>query len=463
MVLSRRETIQMLGVSAAASVLQSACATGARTSSEDTTSAGNCGATGFANTRAMVGLWVHTRKFAPGISIVMAQGTGQGSSVCIGRLGTWADAPLATADSLWRQYSMTKTVTAITAMTLIDSGAMGMDDPLSKYIPEFAQMRVLEERSHCHTGLRLKRTRPAKGPITLRNLMTHTAGMGYSMVKGPLEHLYFDHGINPWQIDRIEEDLIRPFRPKSLQDFARKVATLPLFADPGTVWAYSIGLDVLAAVVEVVAGKPYEDYVQEKLFVPLGMKSSYWTVPHSERGRMSTNFLPAAGCASELTPLDPRESSVWYLQPSFPYGGAGLVMSALDYDQLLAMLMNQGTLNGVQVLSPKAVDTALSNLLPNNGKDVDLSQLYAMVGQNVVFGAGGYVTTKADEDNGRAEGTYGWGGFAGTCFWIDRKKGVRASGMVNVLPHIDQLPVPREISIVGPLIVAAYQDLAPAG
>lgn len=147
-------------------------------------------------------------------------------------------------------------------------------------------------------------------------------------------------------------------------------------------------------MVEVVAGKPFEDYVHEKIFVPLGMKSSYWTVPHSERGRMSTNFLPAGGCASELIPLDTREDSVWYLQPSFPYGGAGLVMSALDYDQLLAMLMNQGTLNGALVLRPDAVDTALSNLLPNNGKGVDLTQLYAMVGLNVVFGAGGYVTTK---------------------------------------------------------------------
>jgi len=283
------------------------------------------------------------------------------------------------------------------------------------------------------------------------------------MVKGPLEHLYFDKGINPWQIDRIEEDLIRPFRPKSLKDFARKVATLPLFADPGEVWAYSIGLDVLAAVIEVAAGESFEAYVQKKIFGPLGMKSSYWTVPESERGRMSTNFLPDCK-PSVLIPLDTREDSVWYRTPSFAYGGAGLVMSALDYDQLLAMLMNQGTLNGVRVLSPGAVDLALSDLLQGmnvDGRNVDLAELNAMVGPNVGFGAGGYVTTAVDPGNGRGKGTYGWGGFAGTSFWIDREKRVRANGMVNVLPHIDQLPEPHEVSIVAPLIAAVYADLTP--
>ncbi|MES2442058.1 MAG: serine hydrolase domain-containing protein [Pseudomonadota bacterium] len=412
------------------------------------------------HTRAMADKWVNNDKFAPGIVIAVGSAANHRAGVKVGKVATDAAAPAVEFDSLWRQYSMTKLVTSIAAMTLIDSGAMTMDDPIHKFIPDFKNMNILGERAGTgHIGASIKTLTPARNPITVRNLITHTAGMGYSMDTGPLEELYFREGINPWQIDRIEEDAIRWFRPTPLQTFAKKVATLPLFAEPGTVWAYSIGLDVLAAVVEVVAGKPFEDYVQDKIFGPLAMGSSFWQVPESDRGRMSSSYLPESDPAKLLL-LDSRENSVWYVAPSFPYGGAGLVMSAIDYDELLRMLMNGGALGDARVLSPGAVDTMFSNLLaPMTG--INLDQLYKMVrNPNVTFGAGGYVTTKPDPGNGRAAGTYGWGGFAGTCFWIDRAKGVRANGMINVVPHETDHAV---VAMVSSLIPAVYADLTPNG
>ncbi|MGN6375360.1 MAG: serine hydrolase domain-containing protein [Sphingomonas sp.] len=364
--------------------------------------------------------------------VVGAFGAGHLPTVFVsaGRLSDAPGAARATPDSLWRVYSMTKPVTAMAAMLLIQDGKLSLDQPLSDFIPAFAHMRVLTDPDH-----RLA-TRPAEHPITIRELMTHTAGLGYSIVNtGPIKKAYEDAGIVPFAANRMVEEKMRSVRPKTLAAFADKVATLPLIAEPGTKWSYSIGLDVLARVVEIASGMPFDRFVQTRLFDPLRMTSSYWQVPADQAGRLATNYV---FLGDRRTPLDPAATSVFLEAPSFPYGGAGLVMSARDYDRFLHMLQDGGTLDGVQVMKPATVRLAMSNLLPPG---VTFGGVSAVTGGGsggglgvpMGFGAGGSVTL-ADAPDGPGKGTYGWGGAAGTIAWVDPEHRTRGVVMVNYMP-----------------------------
>ncbi|MEG8023757.1 serine hydrolase domain-containing protein [Sphingomonas aurantiaca] len=291
--------------------------------------------------------------------IVGAFGVGDGPTLfpAAGRIRDDAGAPAAGPDSLWRVYSMSKPITGMSAMMLIEDGKLNLDDPVSKYIPAFKDMKVAISPD---TSLD---ARPATRPITIRNLLTHTAGLGYSIItKGALLKEYERRGILPASVNAAMEEKMRLVRPTSLEEFANRVATLPLIADPGTKWSYSIGLDVMGRVIEVASGMSFERFVQTRLFDPLKMKSSFWQVPQSEVGRLATNY---AFVGDTRTPLDPAATSVFLQKPSFPYGGAGLVMSARDYDRFLHMIQNGGTLDGVRVMKLETIALATSNLLPS--------------------------------------------------------------------------------------------------
>jgi CubicO group peptidase (beta-lactamase class C family) len=384
---------------------------------------------------ALFDSWVAQDKM-PGI--VGAFGVGDLPTVFVsaGHISDDANAPAADPDSLWRVYSMTKPVTAMAAMLLIQDGKLKLDEPVSDFIPGFKRMTVLTDPEHSLAS------RPAKREITVRNLLTHTAGLGYTIITtGPLQKAYEQTGIVPFAANAQTEISMRAVRPKTLAAFADKVATLPLIADPGTRWSYSIGLDVLARVVEVASGMPFDRFVQTRLFDPLRMTSSYWQVPASQKGRLATNYVFVG---DKRTPLDPGATSVFLNAPSFPYGGAGLVMSARDYDRFLHMLQDDGTLDGVQVMKPETVALATSNLLPAGvtfggiGGATGGTQTAHPMG----FGAGGSVTL-ADDPNGAGKGTYGWGGAAGTIAWVDRAHHVRGTVMVNYMPA-DKWPLREE-------------------
>jgi CubicO group peptidase (beta-lactamase class C family) len=356
--------------------------------------------------------------------------------VSAGRIADDAGAAKAGPDSLWRVYSMTKPITAMAAMLLVEDGKLRLDEPLSDIIPAFAHMHVLTDPAHSMAS------RPAKNAITIRELMTHTAGLGYSIIDtGPIKKAYEDAGIVPFAANRQTEVAMRKVRPATLAAFADKVATLPLVAEPGTTWHYSIGLDVLARVVEIVSGMPFDTFVQTRLFNPLSMRSSYWQVPADQANRLATDYVFVGDTRA---PLDPGATSVFLDKPSFPYGGAGLVMSARDYDRFLHMLQDGGTLDGVQVMKPATVRLALSNLLPPG---VTFGGVAGMTGGSDLkvpmgFGAGGTVTL-ADVPNGPGKGTYGWGGAAGTIAWVDPERHARGVVMVNYMPA-DKWPLRAE-------------------
>jgi CubicO group peptidase (beta-lactamase class C family) len=394
-------------------------------------------------TQALFDGYVRDNKM-PGIVGGFGVGDGPTMFVSAGKIADETAAAPAGPDSLWRVYSMTKPITAMAAMILIDDGKIRLDEPVSDFIPGFAHMSVLTDPANSLA------TKPAVHPVTIRNLLTHTAGLGYNIItKGPLLAEYNRLGINPAQVNQDLEAKARPVRPATLQEFAARVATLPLIAEPGTKWSYSIGLDVMGAVIEKASGMSFDGFVQARIFDPLKMRSSYWTVPKSEVGRFATNYMytreamaamgstvdPARIPETARIPLDAATTSVWLTPPSFPYGGAGLVMSARDYDRFLHALQNEGTLDGVRVLKPETARLMMSNLLPNGllYGGVAASTGGTNGGPKMGFGAGGSVYLE-DAPGGAAKGTYGWGGAAGTIAFVNPARHMRGVIMVNYFP-----------------------------
>ena len=385
-------------------------------------------------TQALYDSYVATNKM-PGIVGAFGAGDVPTMFVSAGKIATDANAAPAGPDSLWRVYSMTKPITAMAAMILIEDGKMKLDEPVSDFLPAFKNMRVQLSETTIDS-------RPAARPITIRNLLTHTAGLGYNIVtKGPLLQLYMDKGLTPGQVNAAMEVDARKTRPASLQEFADRVATVPLIADPGTKWSYSIGLDLMGAVIEKASGMRFDAFVQQRIFDPLKMKSSYWSVPASEVGRLSTNYAFLPG--DKLFAIDPAATSVYLSPPSFPYGGAGLVMSARDYDRFLHMLQNEGELDGVRIMKPETARLAMSNLLPAGVEFGGVAGATGgTAGPKMGFGAGGSVVLE-DKANSMGAGTYGWGGAAGTAAWVNPVKKIRGTIMVNYFPA-DKWPIRDE-------------------
>ena len=385
-------------------------------------------------TQALYDSYVATNKM-PGIVGAFGASDFPTAFVSAGKIATDANAAPAGPDSLWRVYSMTKPITAMAAMILIEEGKMKLDEPVSDFLPAFKNMRVQLDENTIES-------RPAVRPITIRNLLTHTAGLGYNIVtKGPLLQLYIDKGITPGQVNAAMEVDARKTRPTSLQEFANRVASVPLIADPGTKWSYSIGLDLMGAVIEKASGMRFDAFVQQRIFDPLKMKSSYWSVPASEVGRLSTNYAFLPG--DKLFAIDPAATSVYLSPPSFPYGGAGLVMSARDYDRFLHMLQNEGELDGVRIMKPETARLAMSNLLPAGVEFGGVAGATGgTAGPKMGFGAGGSVVLE-DKANSMGAGTYGWGGAAGTAAWVNPVKKIRGTIMVNYFPA-DKWPIRDE-------------------
>jgi CubicO group peptidase (beta-lactamase class C family) len=399
----------------------------------------------LAQTRALIDSYPATNK-APGIVAAIGVGDAPTTFLAAGKLAYDGDAAktAADADTLWRVYSMTKPITAMAAMILIEEGKLKLDQPISDFFPGFAHMNVLVDPDKDLT------TRPATKPITVRELLTHTAGLGYTIItKGPLLKEYERQGITPFTADTKTEEKARLVRPKTLSEFAERVATLPLIAEPGTKWSYSIGLDVLGAVIEKASGMPFDRFVKARILDPLKMNSTFFTVPAQDAGRLSTGYVFVG---ANPYPLDPGATSVFLSPPSFPYGGAGLVMSARDYDRFLHMLQNGGELDGSRIMKARTVALAMSNLLPRGvSYGGAVANTGGAQGSAQGFGAGGSVYLR-DIPGGPSKGTYGWGGAAGTIAWVDPVRKIRTTVMVNYLPG-EKWPLRKEST------AAIYADL----
>ena len=353
-------------------------------------------------------------KKAAGVIAAIGHGNKAPEYVSAGTIAIGNPAPV-DPDTLFRVYSMTKPITGMAAMILIGEGKMKLDQPIADFLPEFKKMRVLTSPDTSMDSV------PAKKQITVRHLLTHTAGLGYSITtKGPLLTAYLENGITPGQISRMPIPGAPPSAPTpDLKTMSERLAKLPLIAEPGSKWSYSVSLDLLGRVIEVVSGMSFEAFLQTRIFNPLKMNSSYFQVPASEVKRFADNYYVLNGA---LLPIDPAASSIYLDKPAFAFGGAGLVCSAKDYDRFLWMLLNGGTLDGARIMSPKTVALGMSNLLP---KGASLAGTW-IVGQH--FGAGGRVGV------GAQKGTFGWGGAAGTIAFVDTRRKIRGTGMIQYMP-----------------------------
>lgn len=359
---------------------------------------------------ALVESYVAQRKVA---NMVATLGWGQRDPQYVAR-GTLAigQPQPAGPDSLYRIYSMTKPVTGMAAMILIDEGKLGLDQPIAEILPAFARMRVLKSP----TGP-LEDTVAAERPITVRHLLTHTAGLGYNIVsKGPIKAAYERYGLLPGQVSRLSLPGFGDYQTiAGLDKFADGLARLPLVYQPGAKWSYSVALDLLARVIEVAARQPFDRFLDQRIFKPSGMTSTWFRVPASEVGRLTTNYGILNGVP---IPMDPARSSIYLDQPAFPFGGAGLVSSPRDYDRFLRMLAGLGAIDGKRVMSERAVRLGTSNLLPAG---VNTKGTFA---DGAGFGAGGR----------SSDGNYGWGGAAGTVAFVNIASGLRGNLMTQYMP-----------------------------
>ncbi|HSR22596.1 MAG TPA: serine hydrolase domain-containing protein [Candidatus Eisenbacteria bacterium] len=329
-----------------------------------------------------------------------------------------------TDDTLWRIYSMTKPVTSVAAMLLYEEGTIGLNDPVSEFIPSFADMRVYTGGSD-----QKQLTVPATEPIRVWHLLTHTSGLTYGFHRThPVDAVYraggFEWG-NPPGLD--------------LAGVCDRYASFPLLFQPGTEWNYSVATDVLGRVVEVASGQRLDEFFAARILGPLGMTDTAFHVSDGAAGRLAALYTPAAGGKTARLDSLGRVAS----QPvRLNSGGGGLLATAGDYQRFLHMLVGTdgspaGELDGARLLSPSTVGYMARNHLPGGldletfGRPLYAESPFAGVG----FGLGFGVTIDPVQSRVvSSEGELTWGGAASTAFWIDQREELAVSFYTQLLP-----------------------------
>ncbi len=309
-------------------------------------------------------------------------------------------------DTIWRIYSMTKPITAVAAMSLYERAALSLNDELSRYLPEFANMRVL-----VGGNAEQPKTVPATEPIRMWHLLSHTAGLTYAFTRSSvLDTMYSLAGADPLVDPSID-----------LATMCQRWAALPLMFEPGTAWNYSVATDVLGRVLEVITGKPLDQVFAELVLDPLGMaETRWWVESEADRARLAALYVPnpADGKALRYDVLGDAALSA----PALLSGGGGLISTAADYARFTAMLARGGELDGTRILSPRTLRYMTRNHLPGGATLASLGRgmFSEVVYDGIGFGLGFGVT--ADPVAAKVSthaGEFTWGGYASTAFWVD--------------------------------------------
>jgi len=331
-------------------------------------------------------------------------------------------------DTLWRIYSMTKTVTGVAVMQQVAAGKITIDTPIAEIMPEFRTMRVAID------PLKSLESRPTDKPILVRHLLTHTAGFSYNFGgQEPVETEYRRQGLNA-----MSQSLGRqPGGPETpgLTEYMQRLATVPLRYEPGTRWHYSIGLDVAGALLERMTGKTLDVIFAGQLFGPLGMNDTGFWVPPAKRARLSANYSWRNEKWQPLkTPLlvDSPDRTEFGERPLMLAGGAGLVSSAHDFARFAQMMLNDGMFEGRMLLPRTVARLAMANLMPPG----------VLFGDHDGFGAGGraILTDQATNPAKYRVGSWGWGGAAKTMFHVDPVRGHAVVLMLQSLATLDDGP-----------------------
>ena len=328
-------------------------------------------------------------------------------------------------DTIFRIYSMTKPITGVAMMKLYEQGKWHPDDPLSRYIPEFANLQVYAGEGSGGVSLE----KPAHPP-TVGELMTHTAGFTYGFFGATAVD-------KQYQADN-------PFAAPTLQAFIEKLAKIPLLYQPGTQWVYSVAVDVQGHLVEKLSGKSLPEYMRQEIFEPLDMRDTAFAVPESKMPRLATVYNVDQK-TRQLTPVphDPNVTKV----PGLASGGGGLYSTARDYARFAQMLANGGTLNGVRILAPSTVALMRANHLPASLMDGRFG--IGVQRMRPGFGFGYDVAVFEDPHkvgSTAGKGTYLWDGAAGTWFWIDPTNDIVFIGMVQRMVTSGGMPNVQNLS-----------------
>ncbi len=333
-------------------------------------------------------------------------------------------------DTIFRIASMTKPITAAAAMILVEECRLRLDEPVDRLLPELADRRVLRRLDGP-----LDDTEPARRPITLRDLLTFRMGFGILMAPP---------GSYPIQTAASEPDLgqgmPQPQTPPAPDQWIRRFGTLPLMHQPGEKWVYNTGSDVLGVLIARASGQPFEAFLRERLFEPLGMRDTAFSVPPASLDRFATSYWtnPRTGAAEVY---DMPEGGQWSRPPAFPSGGGGLVSTVDDYLSFARMLLNHGKNGGERILSRAAVETMTADHLTPAQKAV--SELAPRFFDNHGWGFGVAVVTRRDSP-AEPVGQYGWNGGLGTAWFSDP-----SAGMVGILltQRAWTSPIPPDICL----------------
>jgi CubicO group peptidase (beta-lactamase class C family) len=343
-------------------------------------------------------------------------------------------------DALFRIYSMTKPITSIALMMLVEEGAIGLDDAVATHIPSWKNLGVYQ--SGMPTLLadqppQFITTRPDRH-MKVVDLVTHTSGLTYGfMMRTAVDAAYRKLKINAFDT------------PGGLETMMEQLSTLPLEFSPGTRWNYSVSIDVMGYLVQKLSGMSFGEFLRTRLFEPLGMKDTSFWVPPEKTDRFASCYQPKAPGQTGLKLQDDAGKSTYATPPALESGGGGLVSTAHDYMRLCQMMLNGGSLEGVQILSPKTVQLFSLNHLPNNAELVDLAPpgAFSESGYN---GMGFSIGCSVNIDVAKTRlpgslGEFAWGGAASTAFWVDPKEQLAVVFMTQVMGTDARLTLRRDL------------------
>jgi len=335
-----------------------------------------------------------------------------------------------TRDTMVQIFSMTKPVTGVALMQLWEQGKFGLDDPLSRYLPEFAEMRVYAGKDAAGQPT----WRAADRPILIRDILRHTAGFSYGMKGTPADAEF-----------RKAEPLNLA---NDLPEFGRRMGKLPLLFDPGREWSYSVGVDVQALLVETLSGQPFEAYVRAHVLDPLGMKETGWTQPEDRFGGLAATYVKGSDGKLARQP-DAKTRALNFGPRRLTMGGAGLAAPIDDYMRFSRMLLGGGTLDGVRILKPSTV-----KLMATDQLDPRVTERFFLPGKGSVgFGFDFAVRTaqpQTAKENRGAVGEFFWDGAETTLFWVDPANKLTTVFFVQTLPFDGTLHHDIREAVYGP-------------
>ncbi|MGW3100769.1 serine hydrolase domain-containing protein [Streptomyces sp. NPDC001100] len=353
----------------------------------------------------------------PGFLVSVARGGRVAHLTAHGHRDVAAGQPV-TPDTLYRIYSMTKPVTAVAALLLMEEGKLSLDDPVADHLPAFADMRVYDSGS----GADLK-TRPVEQPMLVRHLMTHTSGLTFAFYHShPVDALYREAG--------LESSVPAGANLAETMDV---YASLPLQFEPGTQWNYSVSSNVLGRIVEVVSGQRLDEFFAERIFRPLGMPDAGFQVPDEKADRLAELYGDAEGGGIEPILGLPLRGG----RPRFLSGSGGLAASPYDVHRFAEFLRRRGELDGVRLLAPETVDLMASNHLPGGADMRAFGSPSHQEPGNDGIGFGLSVSVVVDPERTQAPaglGTFGWSGVATTTFWVDPSRDLTVQFMTQLRP-----------------------------